>query len=126
MIFLTYTWNILQYFLDFTHFIRCQSYTKIFLNHASYQILATALLPFFQSINTSALTAVIDHVIKYSETAFSNSNVNYIGSIKTFSRLSKSCNCVTFRVLRYFRSTLTLYTSHFHMILSKQNCCLAN
>ena len=32
------------------HFIGCQSYTKILLNHASYQILTTALLPFFQSI----------------------------------------------------------------------------
>ena len=31
---------------------------------------------------TSALTAVKDHVIKYSETAFSNSNVNYFWSIK--------------------------------------------
>ena len=30
---------------------------------------------------TSALTAVRDHVIKYSETAFSNSNVNYFWSI---------------------------------------------
>ena len=28
---------------------------------------------------TSALTAVKDHVIKYGETAFSNSNVNYFG-----------------------------------------------
>ena len=31
---------------------------------------------------TSALSAVKDHVIKYSETAFSNSNVNYFWSIK--------------------------------------------
>ena len=34
---------------------------------------------------TFALTAVKDHVIKYSETAFSNSNVNYIWSIKNSS-----------------------------------------
>ena len=34
--------------------------------------------------NTTALTAVKDHVIKYSETAFSNSNVNYFWSIKLF------------------------------------------
>ena len=31
-------------------FIGRQSYTKIILNHASYQILATTLLPFFQII----------------------------------------------------------------------------
>ena len=35
---------------------------------------------------TSALTAVKDHVIKYSETAFSNSNVNYFWSIKKLVR----------------------------------------
>ena len=35
---------------------------------------------------TSALTAIKDHVIKYSETAFSNSNVNYFWSIKKLFR----------------------------------------
>ena len=73
---------------------------------------------------TSALTAVKDHVIKYSETAFSNSNVNYFWSIKTLPRSSKSCDCVTFGVLRYLLSTFLLYTPHCHMILSKQKCCL--
>ena len=56
---------------------------------------------------TSALTAVKDHVIKYSETAFSNSNVNYFWSIKFLPRSSESCDCVTFRVLRFS----TAYTS---------------
>ena len=32
------------------HFIGCQSYTKILINHASYQILVTALLPSYLSI----------------------------------------------------------------------------
>ena len=31
-----------------------------------------------------------------------------------------NCDCVTFRALKSF----PLYTSHCHMILSKQNCCL--
>ena len=35
---------------------------------------------------TSALTAVKDHAIKYSETAFSNSKVNYFWSIKKLFR----------------------------------------
>ena len=49
----------------------------ILINHDLYQTLATALLRFFQSIYiTSALTAVKDHVIKYSETAIRNRNVN--------------------------------------------------
>ena len=73
---------------------------------------------------TYALTAVKDHVIKYSETDFNNSNVNYIWSIKTLLRSLKSCDCVTFRVLRYLLSTFPHYTPHCHMILSKQPCCL--
>ena len=51
---------------------------------------------------TSALTVVADHVIKYTETAFSNSNVNYFLSIKTLPRSSKSCDCITFRFLSIF------------------------
>ena len=73
---------------------------------------------------TSALTVVKYHVMKYSETAFSNSNFNYFWSIKTLPRSSKSCDCVTFRVLKYLLSTFLLYTPHCHMILSKQKCCL--
>ena len=68
---------------------------------------------------TSALTAVKDHVINYSETAFSNSNVNSFWSIKTLPRSSKS-----FGVLRYLLSTFLLYTPHCQLILSKQKCCL--
>ena len=73
---------------------------------------------------TSALTAVKDHVIKYSETAFINSNVNYFWSIKTLPRSSKSCDIVTFGVFRYLLLTFLLYTPHCHVILSKQKCCL--
>ena len=59
-----------------------------------------------------------------SETAFSNSNVNYFWPIKTLPRSSKSCDCVTFGVLRCLLLTFLLYTPHCHMILSKQKCCL--
>ena len=52
------------------------------------------------------------------------SNVNYFWSIKTLPRSSKSCDCVTFRVLKYLLSTFLLYTPHCHMIVSKQKCCL--
>ena len=61
---------------------------------------------------TSALTAVKDHVTKYSETAFSNSNVKYLWSIKNS------------QVLKYLLSIFQLYTHPCHMILSKQKCCL--
>ena len=73
---------------------------------------------------TSALTAVKDQVMKYS--AFSNSNVNYFWSIKTLLKSSKSCDCVTFRVLKYLLSTFLLYTPHCHKILSEQKCCLSS
>ena len=73
---------------------------------------------------TSALTAVKDHAIKYSETAFSNSNVNYFGPLKTPPRSSKSCGCETFRVLKYLLSIFLHYTHHCRKILSKKKCCL--
>ena len=73
---------------------------------------------------TSALTAVKDHVIKNSETAFSNGNVNYFWSIKTLLKSSKSCVCEIFRVLKYLLSIFLLYTHSYHMISSKQKCCL--
>ena len=66
---------------------------------------------------TSALTAVKDHVIKYSETAFSNGNVNFFCPLQTLPRSSKSCDYVIFGVLRYLLSTFLLYTPHCHMIL---------
>ena len=84
--------------------------------HCSTTILSTHI--------TSALTAVKDHVMKYSETAFSNSNVNYFWSIKSPSDAMEKCDCVTFRVLKYLLSTFLRYTRHCHMILSKQKCYL--
>ena len=51
---------------------------------------------------TSALTAVKDHVIKYSETAFFNSNVNYFLSIKNSSEVVEK---LRLRVLKYLLST---------------------
>ena len=46
---------------------------------------------------TSALTAVKDHVIKYSETAFSNSKVNYFWSIKNSSEVIEKLRLRNFR-----------------------------
>ena len=69
---------------------------------------------------TSALTAVKDHVIKYSETAFCNSNVNYVWSIKNSSEVIKKLRLRNFQGSQVF----PLDTPHCHMILSKQKCCL--
>ena len=67
---------------------------------------------------TSALTAVKDHVIKYSETAFSNSNVNYFWSFKNSSEVIEKLR------LRYFQGSQvssfdfsTLYTSLPHDLI---------
>ena len=73
---------------------------------------------------TSALTAVKDDVIKYSEITFSNSNVKYFWPNKNLPRSSKSCDYITYMVLKYLLSTFPLYAPHCHMILSKQKCCL--
>ena len=71
---------------------------------------------------TSALTAVKDQVMKYSETDFSNSNVNYFWSIKNSSGV---IDCVTFRVLKCLLSTFLLNTPQCHMLLwKKKRCCL--
>ena len=76
---------------------------------------------------TSALTAVKDHVIKYSETAFSNSNVNYFWSIKNSSEVIEKLR------LRNFRGSLvssfdfsTLYTSLPHDLIKAKVLSLVN
>ena len=73
---------------------------------------------------TSALTAVKDHAMKYNETVLAIVMSIIFGPLKTLPRSSKSCDCVTFRVLKYLLSIFLLYTPHCHMILSKQKCCL--
>ena len=86
---------------------------KILLNQASYQILAKCRsTTIFSKHITSALTAIKDRVIKYSETVtvFSNSNVNYFWSIKTLPWSSKSYDCLSFNVLKFLLSTFPLYT----------------
>ena len=73
---------------------------------------------------TSALTAVKDHVMNTVKLLLSIVMSIIFGPLKTLPRSSKSCDCVTFRVLKYRLSTFLLYTPHCHMILSKQKCCL--
>ena len=73
---------------------------------------------------TSALTAVKDHVMKYSETAFSNSNVNYFSSIKNSSEVIEKLRLRNFQGSQVSSFDFLLYTPNCHMILSKQKCCL--
>ena len=76
---------------------------------------------------TSALTTVIDHVIKYSETAFSNSNVNYFWSIKNSSEVIEMLRLRNFQgsQLSSFDFS-TLYTSLPHDLIKAKVLSLVN
>ena len=68
---------------------------------------------------TSNLTAVKDHVIKYSETAFSNSNVNYFLSIKNSSEVIEKLRLRTFQGSQVSSFDFsTLYTSLPHDLIN--------
>ena len=73
---------------------------------------------------TSALTAVKDHAIRYSETAFSNSNVNYFWSIKNSSEVIEKLRLRNFQGSQVSSFDFSIYTHHCRMILSKKKCCL--
>ena len=67
---------------------------------------------------TSALTAVKDNVIKYSETAFSNSNVNYFWSIKNSSEVIEKLRLRNFQGSQVSSFDFsTLYTSLPHDLI---------
>ena len=70
---------------------------------------------------TSALTAVKDHAIKYSETAFSNSNVNYFWSIKNSSKVIEKLRLRNFQGSQVSSFDFsTLYTSLPHDLISEK------
>ena len=76
---------------------------------------------------TSALTAVRDHVIKYSETAFSNSNVNYFWSIKNSSEVIEKLRLRNFRGSQVSSFDFsTLYTSLPHDLIKAKEFTLVN
>ena len=91
-------------------------YTSRFISNSSH--CSTTIL---SKHITSALTAVKDHAIKYSETAFSNSNVNYFWSIKNSSEVIEKL------WLRKFQGSQvssfdfsTLYTSLPHDLIKEK------
>ena len=78
--------------------------------HCSTTILSTRI--------TSALTAVKDHFIKYSETAFSNSNWNYFWFIKNSSEVIEKLLLIIFQGSQSSSFDLsTLYTSLPHDLI---------
>ena len=101
-----------------------KNYTNALINHVLYQIQVTALLPFFLSI--LHLLLQLSKIMLWSTVKLLLAIVLWIifGQYKTLPRSSKSCDCVTFRVLEYLLSTFLLYTPHCHMILSNQKYCL--
>ena len=76
---------------------------------------------------TSALTAVKDHVIKYSETAFGNSNVNYFWSIKNSSDVIEKLRLRNFQGSQVSSFDFsTLYTSLPHDLIKTKVLSLVN
>ena len=72
---------------------------------------------------TSALTAVNYHVIKYSETTFSNSNVNYFWSIKNSSQVIEKLRLRNFQgaqvsSFNFFTFFISLYVSASPLLLA--------
>ena len=107
------------------HFIGYQNYTNVLINYVLYQTHCSTTI--LSKHITSALTAVKYHVIKYSETAFSNSNVNYFWSIKNSSEVIEKLR------LRNFRGSqvssfdfFTLYTSLPHDLIKAKVLSLVN
>ena len=109
------------------HFIGCQNYTNVLINRVLYQIQVTALLTILSKHITSALTAVKDHVMKYSETAFSNSNVNYFWSIKNSSEVIEKLRLRNFQGSQVSSFDFsTLYTSLLHDLIKAKVLFLVN
>ena len=109
------------------HFIGCQNYTNVLINRVLYQIQVTALLPFFLRKLHLALTAVKDHVMKYSETAFSNSNVNYFWSIKNSSEVIEKLRLRNFQGSQVSSFDFsTLYISLPHDLIKAKVLSLVN
>ena len=109
------------------HCISCQNYTNVLITRVLYQIQVTALQPKFSKHITSALVAVKDHVMKYSETAFSNSNINYFWSFKNSSKVIEKLrlrNFHGFQVSSFDFSTL--YTSLPHDLIKAKVLSLVN
>ena len=69
---------------------------------------------------TSALTAVKDHAIKYSETAFSNSNVNYFGQLKNSSDVIEKLRLRNFQGSRVSYLDFSTYTSLLHDLIKEK------
>ena len=91
----------------------------MYLCHCSTTILSKHI--------TSALTAVKDHVIKYSETAFSNSNVNYFWSIKNSSEVIEKLRLRNFQGSQVSSFDFsTLYTSLPHDLIKAKVLSLVN
>ena len=76
---------------------------------------------------TSALTAVKDHVLKYSETALSNSNVDYFLSIKNSSEVIEKLRLRNFQGSQVSSFDFsTLYTSLSNDLINEKVFLLLN
>ena len=110
------------------HFIGCQNYTNVLINHVLYQIQVTALLPFFLSI--LHLLLQLSKIMLWSTVKLHLAIVMSIifGPLKTLPMSSKSCE-----VLRNFQGSQvspfdfpTIYTSLPHDLIKAKVLSLVN
>ena len=107
------------YWLPKLHTRPCKSRFISHSSHCSTSILSKHI--------TSALTAVKDHVMKYSETAFSNSNINYCWSVKKSSEVIEKLRLRNFQGSQVSSFDFsTLYTSLPHDFIKAKVLSLIN
>ena len=100
---------------------------KIFATSRANELVCNCSTTILSKNITSALTAVKDHVMKYSEAAFSNSNVKYFLYIKNSSEVIEKLRLRNFQGSQESSFDFsTLYTSLSHDLIKAKVLSLVN
>ena len=109
------------------HFIGCQNYINVLINHVLFQIQVTTLLPFF--LSKLHLILQLSKIMLWSTVKLLLAKVMPIifGLLKTLPRSSKTFDCVTFLVLKYLLFDFsTSYTLLPHVLIKAKVLSLVN
>ena len=108
-------------------FIGCQNFTNVLINRVFISNSSLCSTTILSKHIASALTAVKDHVMKFSKTAFSNSNVSYFWSIKNSSEVIEKLRLHNFQGTHVSSFDFsTLYTSLPHDLIKEKVLSLVN
>ena len=110
------------------HFIGCQNYTNVLIKHVLYQFKSLLYNHSFEAYYICSDSCQRScYNIKYSETAFSNSNVNYFWSIKNSSEVIEKLRLRNFRGSQVSSFDFsTSYTSLPHDLIKAKVLSLVN